>query len=84
MVHIQQWLVKIGKVKIILCFVIFSKSFIFRGREFTEWSKISVYISYVESMGLIKISISKKNNIDITVKLLLISSCSNMVRRLTV
>lgn len=59
-VHIQQRLVEIGQVKIIFCFIIFSKSFIFRGREFTEWSKISVYISYIESMRLIKISIPKK------------------------
>lgn len=59
MVDIQQWLVEIGQVKVILCFIIFCKSFIFRGRKFTEWGKISVHISYVKSMRLIKIAVSK-------------------------
>jgi hypothetical protein len=61
-VHIQQWLVEIGQVKVILCFIIFCKSFIFRGRKFTERGKISIHISYIKSMRLIKIAISKKEN----------------------
>lgn len=81
-VHIQQRLVEIGQVKIIFCFIIFSKSFIFRGREFTEWSKISVYISYIESMRLIKISIPKKKSLAcfiLRVKLVVISWCLNVI-----
>lgn len=59
MVHIQQWLVQIGQVKVILGFIIFSKSFIFWGRKFAQWSKICVDISNIKSMRLIKISIPK-------------------------
>lgn len=62
-VHIQQRLVEIGQIKVVLCFVIFCKSFILGGRKFTQWGKVSVHISYIKPMRLIKISIpTKKKN----------------------
>lgn len=59
-VHVQQRLVEIGQVKVILCFIILRKSFILRGRKFTQGGKISIHVSNIKSMRLIKIAVSKK------------------------
>lgn len=59
-VHVQQRLVEIGQVKVILCFIILRKRFILRGRKFTQGGKISVHVSDIKSMRLIKIAVSKQ------------------------
>ena len=59
MVHVQQRLVEIGQVKVILCFIILRKSFILGGRKFTQGGKISIHVSNIKSMRLIKIAVSK-------------------------
>lgn len=65
MVHIQQRLVEIGQVKVVLGFVILCKSLILGGRKFAQWGKVSVHVSNIKPMRLIKISIPKKNKIKI-------------------
>lgn len=61
-VHIQQRLVEVGQVKVVLGFVIFRKSFILGGRKFTQRGEVSVHISNIKPVRLIKISIPKKKN----------------------
>lgn len=64
-VHIQQRLVEIGQVKVVLGFVILCKSLILGGRKFAQWGKVSVHVSNIKPMRLIKISIPKKIKIKI-------------------
>lgn len=57
MVDVQKWLVDVGQVQVVLCFVVLSEGVVLGGRELAEWRQVCVHVGNIEAMRLVEVAI---------------------------